>query len=161
MNSTTDISVDWNTTQMGIPIEDVSYRNVSEEDEARYNRTLQLILLCPNHTETEQFWIKNTAYWLDGVTKTILAIIGIFLNIVAGYILLRPKMKNSFNLCLFVLNIIDTIFLMGSISESFKLRWVKPLFWDLHLPPPLIDKYCLYFANCICSNYDTIEVFAE
>ena len=122
MSSATNISVDWNTTQMGIPVEDVRYKNVSEEEEAKYNRTLQLILLCPNHTETEQFWIKNTAYWLDGVTKTILAIIGIFLNIVAGYILLRPKMKNSFNLCLFVLNIIDTIFLMGSISESFKLR---------------------------------------
>ena len=59
-------------------------------------------------------------YALDGIAKTFVALVGVFLNILAAYILNRPKLKNSFNLCLVVLNVIDTIFLVGGIIESFK-----------------------------------------
>ena len=59
-------------------------------------------------------------YVLDGIVKTFVALVGVFLNILAAYILNRPKLKNSFNLCLVVLNVIDTIFLVGGIIESFK-----------------------------------------
>ena len=59
-------------------------------------------------------------YVLDGIAKTFVALVGVFLNILAAYILNRPKLKNSFNLCLVVLNVIDTIFLVGGIIESFK-----------------------------------------
>ena len=59
-------------------------------------------------------------YVLDGIAKTFVALVGVFLNILAAYILNRPKLKNSFNLCLVMLNVIDTIFLVGGIIESFK-----------------------------------------
>ena len=65
------------------------------------------------------FWIL-AHYVLDGIAKTLVALVGVFLNVLAAYILNRPKMKNSFNLCLVVLNVIDTIFLVGGILESFK-----------------------------------------
>ena len=65
------------------------------------------------------FWILAD-YVLDGIGKTLVALVGVFLNVLAAYILNRPKMKNSFNLCLVVLNVIDTIFLVGGILESFK-----------------------------------------
>ena len=65
------------------------------------------------------FWILAD-YVLDGIAKTLVALVGVFLNVLAAYILNRPKMKNSFNLCLVVLNVIDTIFLVGGILESFK-----------------------------------------
>ena len=65
------------------------------------------------------FWTLAD-YVLDGIAKTLVALVGVFLNVLAAYILNRPKMKNSFNLCLVVLNVIDTIFLVGGILESFK-----------------------------------------
>ena len=65
------------------------------------------------------FWML-AHYVLDGIAKTLVALVGVFLNVLAAYILNRPKMKNSFNLCLVVLNVIDTIFLVGGILESFK-----------------------------------------
>ena len=109
MNSTNSFNLDI--------LDSIEFTNVTN-----LTNTNKLTLLCPNHTKTEEYWIKEMAFWLDGVTKTIVAIIGIFLNSLAGYILIQPKMKNSFNMCLVALNIIDTIFLAGSVSESLKLR---------------------------------------
>ena len=65
---------------------------------------------------------KNLGFWLDGILKTLVAFIGIISNILAGYILNKPKMKNPFNLCLVVLTVIDTIFLVVDVLESFKRR---------------------------------------
>ena len=81
-----------------------------------------LTALCPIHSESEKFWNLTLAYWLDGVIKTIVASIGVFSNILAGHVLVRPKMRNSFNFCLVALNIIDVIFLIGAIQDSFQLR---------------------------------------
>ena len=83
------------------------------------NQTL-IAPLCHVPSETEKELRKQLAFWLDGVAKTLVALVGVFLNILAAYILNRPKMKNSFNLCLVALNVIDTIFLVGGILESFK-----------------------------------------
>ena len=80
--------------------------------------------LCPIYSDSDRFWKEAVAFWLDGVIKTILACLGILMNILAAYILVQPKMKNSFNLSLVALNIIDTIFLLGSIMESFELRYL-------------------------------------
>ena len=49
-------------------------------------------------------------------------VLGVASNILAGYVLCKPNMKNSFNLCLVALAWIDTIFLVGSILESFRKR---------------------------------------
>ena len=86
------------------------------------NYNASILALCPIYSEAERFWIDNIAFWLDGVAKSVVAFIGVFANILAGYILNLPKMKNSFNLCLVALSVIDTIFLIGGILESFKMR---------------------------------------
>ena len=69
--------------------------------------------------------ISNTAFWLDGVAKTLVAVLGVASNILAGYVLCKPNMKNSFNLCLVALAVIDTIFLLGSILQSIRKRYVN------------------------------------
>ena len=83
---------------------------------------INFTMLCPIYSESDRFWKETIAFWLDGVIKTVVAIFGILTNILAAYILMKPKMKSSFNLSLVALNVIDSIFLLGSVLESFKLR---------------------------------------
>ena len=84
--------------------------------------SINFTALCPIYSESERFWKETIAFWLDGIIKTAVAIFGILTNILAAYILMKPKMKNSFNLSLVALNVIDSIFLFGSVLESFKSR---------------------------------------
>ena len=81
-----------------------------------------LLEICPKHSTFETQMIHSTGFWLDGVVKTILAVVGILSNCLAGYVLNRPKMKNSFNKCLIALAVFDSIFLTVSIIESFRRR---------------------------------------
>ena len=83
-----------------------------------------MLALCPSLTEAEERMVENAAFWLDGVAKATVALLGVASNILAGYVLCKPNMKNSFNLCLVALAWIDTIFLVGSILESFRKRYV-------------------------------------
>jgi hypothetical protein len=78
--------------------------------------------LCPIYTDMENHIINEVAFWLDGVTTSIVAILGVMSNILACCILTRPKMKNSFNLCLVALASIDTIYLLATILESCRKR---------------------------------------
>ena len=89
-------------------------------ENSTHNETM--MALCPALTETEKRMIEYAAFWLDGVAKTLVAVLGVMSNILAGYVLCKPNMKNSFNLCLVALAVIDTIFLAGSILESFRKR---------------------------------------
>lgn len=89
-------------------------------NESVYNATIEA--LCPNYTETEDKMVRYTAFWLDGVAKTTVAVLGVVSNTLAAFVLQKPKMKNSFNLCLVALACIDTIFLAGSILESLRKR---------------------------------------
>ena len=81
-----------------------------------------LMALCPPYTPFENQMIANTSYWLDGVAKTVLALIGIVSNSLAFHVLNRPNMRNSFNKCLMALAFIDCIFLGFGILESFRRR---------------------------------------
>ena len=87
-----------------------------------------LAKLCPQYTLLEKQMIKYTSFWLDGVAKTSLAIIGILSNCLAFHVLNKPKMRNSFNKCLMALAFIDSIFLTLGIIESFRRRWV--IWWN-------------------------------
>ena len=101
----------------------MSFHNGTEIFEANItepNRTLKE--LCTYFTEAEENRVQNAAFWIDGVAKTTLAFLGIFSNFVAAHILNKKDMRNSFNLCLVCLSFIDTIFLIGSILESFRRR---------------------------------------
>ena len=90
-------------------------------NQTEYNQTM--LALCPLYSPFEEKMVEMAAFWVDGVAKTFLAAIGIISNITAGYILNRPKMKNSFNLCLVALAWIDTIYLIVSMVESIKRRY--------------------------------------
>ena len=83
-----------------------------------------ILAQCPIYSDNDRIMTDHMAFWLDGVIKSIVAFIGVISNIFAGYVLIQPKMKNSFNLCLVALNVIDTVFLVGCILESFKMRYV-------------------------------------
>ena len=90
----------------------------------RTNLNQTLVDLCPTYTASEERMVNAMAFWLDGVAKTTLALLGVFSNILAGYVLNQPKMKNSFNLCLVALACIDTIYLVVSILESLRKRYL-------------------------------------
>lgn len=81
-----------------------------------------ILALCPSYTENEEKMVADAQFWLDGVAKTTVAVLGVVSNALAAFVLQKPKMKNSFNLCLVALACIDTIFLVGSILESFRKR---------------------------------------
>ena len=95
------------------------------------NATMQQ--MCPNYTEDQMDMLENVAFWLDGVAKSTMALLGIFSNILAAFVLNRPKMKNSFNLCLVALACIDTVYLFLQFLESLRKRFVSTLltFWRL------------------------------
>ena len=84
------------------------------------NATMQQ--LCPNYTEDQMDMLDSVAFWLDGVAKSIMALLGIFSNILAAFVLTRPKMKNSFNLCLVALACIDSLYLFLQFLESLRKR---------------------------------------
>ena len=53
---------------------------------------INFTMLCPIYSESDHFWKETIAFWLDGVIKTVVAIFGILTNILAAYILMKPKM---------------------------------------------------------------------
>ena len=57
----------------------------------------------------------------DNLIQTIVAILGIFGNFLASYILCtRKEMRNAFNLLLVTMACFDSLYLFGSILESFR-----------------------------------------
>ena len=83
-----------------------------------------LLELCPSYSAHERQLVTSLAFWLDGVLKSVLAIFGLLFNLSASYVLYQPKMRNSFNKCLIAKSGIDSIFLMISIVECFRRRYV-------------------------------------
>ena len=78
--------------------------------------------MCPNYTDNENKSIRFCDFWIDGVFKSCLAIWGILTNAMTCFILTRPMMKNSFNLSLTVLAIIDSTYLFFEVLKTFYLR---------------------------------------
>ena len=118
-----------------------------------------LLALCPPFTEFEEKMVSSTAFWLDGVAKTIVGMLGVASNIMAAYILNKPKMKNSFNLCLVALACIDTIFLLGSILESFRKRFGLSTDLQIILYPQLL--YPLSNISLTASIYLIVAITLE
>ena len=83
-----------------------------------------LLELCPTYSNHERQLVTSLAFWLDGILKSVLAIFGLLFNLSASYVLYQPKMRNSFNKCLIAKSGIDSIFLMISIVECFRRRYV-------------------------------------
>lgn len=114
---------------------------------------------CPKFEPSDDHFIKQWAFWTDGVTKTIVAILGIIGNVVAIRVLLRVSMRNSFNLLLVTLALIDSTYLVGAILESLRKRF--QLESDLQL---VMFPYFLYPLNSIAltaSIFMTVAIALE
>ena len=69
-----------------------------------------------------QSW-DNTWFWLDGVMRSTIALIGIFLNIVFCYVLSQKQLRNVFNSLLISLAVFDTFYLVFDITEAFRRQF--------------------------------------
>ena len=86
------------------------------------NKTFYYDEMCPDYTEDENWWIQFCDFWLDGVTKSCVAIWGMLTNVITCFILTRPSMKNSFNMSLAALSVIDTVYLVFEVLKTFYIR---------------------------------------
>lgn len=86
---------------------------------------------CPEYNKDNFQMAEEFSFWVEGVFQTIVGILGIFGNIVAGFILSRREMRNSFNLLLVTLACFDSTYLFGSILESFRKQFA--LGSDVHI----------------------------
>lgn len=114
---------------------------------------------CPVYDAASDHFVETAAFWVDGVVKTIVCMVGIVANVLASLILTRAPMRNSFNLLLVTLAIIDTTYLLGAILESFRKRF--GLSTDLHV---LLFPYVLYPLNKItftASIFMTVAITLE
>lgn len=97
---------------------------------------------CPDYDDEAMKMVDEFSFWIEGVTQTIIAILGICGNIVAGFILSRREMRNAFNLLLVTLACFDSTYLFGSILESFRKQFL--LVSNVHI---ILFPYLLYPFN--------------
>ena len=76
---------------------------------------------CPDYDDEDRYLLEKVSFVIEGVVQTIVAILGIFGNFLASYILCtRKEMRNAFNLLLVTMACFDSLYLFGSILESFR-----------------------------------------
>ena len=97
---------------------------------------------CPDYGEEEAQLIQKVSFAIEGVCQTLVAILGILGNSLASYILIsRKEMRNAFNLLLVTLACFDSLYLFGSILESFR----KPELFDMATKTHIVlFPYLLY-----------------
>ena len=116
----------WNNEhwQLFIPSKYTLIKVTEEMNTSITYDNVTLLELCPTYSNHERQLVTSLAFWLDGILKSVLAIFGLLFNLSASYVLYQPKMRNSFNKCLIAKSGIDSIFLMISIVECFRRRYV-------------------------------------
>ena len=97
---------------------------------------------CPDYSfnswQYRLFALTN--FWVEGVAVAVVASLGTVGNIMATVVLIRKKMRNSFNLLLVAMSAFDTLFLLGMILESFRKGQRLVVFsWDIKIT----EKPCL------------------
>ena len=116
-----------------------------------------LLELCPTYSNHERQLVTSLAFWLDGILKSVLAIFGLLFNLSASYVLYQPKMRNSFNKCLIAKSGIDSIFLMISIVECFRRRYVYQYWFTYILNNIIFQKVFILIAlACSVQNWPKI-----
>ena len=73
--------------------------------------------LCNNRNGAMQFFCQQLYNYI-GLPQTIVAILGIFGNIVAGFILSRREMRNAFNLLLVTLACFDSTYVSINVTSG-------------------------------------------
>ena len=77
-------------------------------------------LNCPTHSADSNEQLRWVSFWIEGVAISVVAILGIFGNMVAVTVFARKNMRNSFNLLLVALACFDAMFLLLSIIEALR-----------------------------------------
>ena len=100
------------------------------------------LLDCPDYGEEEEQLLQKVSFAIEGVVQTIVAILGILGNSLASFILCtRKEMRNAFNLLLVTLACFDSLYLFGSILESFRKPDLFNMATDTHI---LLFPHLLY-----------------
>ena len=61
--------------------------NITTLNNNNESSAINFSAVCPIYTDSDRSWKETVAFWLDGVIKTILACVGILMNMLAAYIL--------------------------------------------------------------------------
>ena len=94
----------------------------------------EIQLDCPDYGDEEAQLLQKVSFAIEGVSQTIVAILGIIGNSLASYILCtRKEMRNAFNLLLVVMACFDSLYLFGSILESFRKEELFNMATDTHI----------------------------
>ena len=98
------------------------------------NATIMVELDCPDYGAEEEKMLQTVSFVIEGVVQTIVAILGILGNCLASFILSSSKeMRNVFNLLLVTLSCFDSLYLFGSILESFRKPDLFDMATDVHI----------------------------
>ena len=101
---------------------------------------------CPIFSHQDNLFLESFSFWVEGVVQTICAVFGIIGNILAGIIITRKDMRNSFNLLLVSLACFDSTYLLGSILDSIRKPNIFGLASETHI---ILFPYLLYPVNQI------------
>ena len=93
---------------------------------------------CPLISDNDEFIITLCMFWLEGVTQTTLAIMGMTCNTIFSFILSRKELRNSFNILLIILATFDSVYLFGAILESFRKSFQMATTIHIRLFPRLL-----------------------
>nr|XP_040563744.1 G-protein coupled receptor daf-37-like [Lepeophtheirus salmonis] len=74
--------------------------------------------ICEGYDPVNDSVMQMLDFWIEGIFIVFIAVLGIIFNVGSTVILSLKEMRNSFNLLLIALSTFDTLYLVGSLSES-------------------------------------------
>lgn len=95
----------------------------------------------------------------DFVTSSIVALLGVVGNVVATIVLMRPSMRNSFNLLLVTLAFVDLTFLVLNVAESLRVQFAVHVRLHFLLVPHFF--YPMKFVALTASIFLTVAIALE
>ena len=93
-------------------------------------------LNCPIFTEEEQNIVDHFYFWVGGVGVCIVSCTGLFLNLTAICVLLtRLSKHNNFNHLIVILFVVDSLYLVLSVINTFRMEFgFKPRILTILFP---------------------------
>jgi len=103
--------------------------------------------------------VNTASFWLDGVMRSTVALIGILLNILFSYVLSQKQLRNVFNSLLIALAVFDTFYLVFDMIDSFRRQY--ELVSEVHVF--LFPKFLYPFRTIMfCSSiFMTVSISLE
>ena len=100
---------------------ETNYVLINSSSEDSHDNTSIHEIWCPYVSNTcYDIWDNTLSFWLDGVMRSTVALIGVLLNIVFCYVLSQKQLRNVFNSLLIALAVFDILYLVFDIFEVFR-----------------------------------------